>query len=126
MATISENLQIIADSTSAIKQAIMDKGGEITGDITTWAEAIMNIQSAPQQTENKITFTSSGCTAAYPVASNLTITVLGRKTSDSASSQPYSFDIYIPIGQTASTSTRTIFNILEISPSQDSTYIYTY
>ena len=43
MATISENLQIIADSTSAIKQAIMDKGGEITGDITTWADAIGGI-----------------------------------------------------------------------------------
>ena len=40
MATISENLQIIADSTAAIKQAIIDKGGEISGDITTWAEAI--------------------------------------------------------------------------------------
>ena len=43
MATISENLQIIADSTSAIKQAIMDKGGEITGDITTWAESISGL-----------------------------------------------------------------------------------
>lgn len=43
MATISENLQIIADSTAAIKQAIIDKGGEITGDISTWAEAINGI-----------------------------------------------------------------------------------
>lgn len=43
MATIQENLQTIADSTSAIKQAIIDKGGEITGDITTWAEAINGI-----------------------------------------------------------------------------------
>lgn len=43
MATIAENLQIIADSTTAIKQAIIDKGGEITGDITTWASAISEI-----------------------------------------------------------------------------------
>ena len=43
MATISENLQIIADSTAAIKQAIIDKGGEISGDITTWADAISGI-----------------------------------------------------------------------------------
>ena len=43
MATISENLQIIADSTAAIKQAIIDKGGEITGDISTWANAINGI-----------------------------------------------------------------------------------
>jgi hypothetical protein len=35
MSTISENLQIIKDSIDAIKQAIINKGGEITGDITT-------------------------------------------------------------------------------------------
>lgn len=43
MATISENLQIIKDSTDAIKQAIIDKGGTIEGDITTWASAISEI-----------------------------------------------------------------------------------
>lgn len=43
MSTISENLQIIADSTAAIKQAIIDKGGDITGDITTWADAIRGL-----------------------------------------------------------------------------------
>ena len=43
MSTIQENLQTIADSTAAIKQAIIDKGGEITGDITTWANAINGI-----------------------------------------------------------------------------------
>ena len=46
MSTIQENLQIIADSTSAIKQAIIDKGGEITGDITTWAESINDIPTS--------------------------------------------------------------------------------
>ena len=43
MATISENLQILKDSTDAIKQAIIDKGGTINGDITTWASAISEI-----------------------------------------------------------------------------------
>lgn len=43
MKTISENLQIIKDSTDAIRQAILDRGGNITGDISTWAEAIEGI-----------------------------------------------------------------------------------
>ena len=43
MATISENLQIIKNSTDAIKQAIIDKGVTIEGDITTWASAISGI-----------------------------------------------------------------------------------
>ena len=46
MATIAENLQIIKDSTDAIKQAIIDKGGIISGDITTWASAINSIESS--------------------------------------------------------------------------------
>lgn len=45
MATISENLQIIKDSTNAIKQAIIYKGGSINGDISTWADAIEGIQT---------------------------------------------------------------------------------
>lgn len=45
MATIAENLQIIKDSTEAIKQAIIDKGGTIEGDITTWADAISGIET---------------------------------------------------------------------------------
>ena len=45
MATISENLQTIKNSTDAIKQAIIDKGGEISGDITTWADAISEIET---------------------------------------------------------------------------------
>ena len=35
MATISENLQTIKNSTDAIKQAIIDKGGTIEGGMTT-------------------------------------------------------------------------------------------
>ena len=45
MATISENLQTIKTSTDAIKQAIINKGGEISGNITTWADAINSIES---------------------------------------------------------------------------------
>lgn len=45
MATISENLQIIKNSTADIKQAIIDKGGTIDGDISTWANSISNISS---------------------------------------------------------------------------------
>ena len=45
MATIAQNLQILKDSTDAIKQAIIDKGGTIEGDISTWANVISNIQS---------------------------------------------------------------------------------
>ena len=45
MTTISENLQIIKNSTLAMKQAIIDKGGIINGDITTWANSIANIPS---------------------------------------------------------------------------------
>lgn len=44
MATIADNLQVIADSTKSIKQSIIAKGGDIKGDITTWADAINNIQ----------------------------------------------------------------------------------
>lgn len=43
MATIAENLQILKDSTDAIKQAIIDKGGNVSGDISTWAGAISGI-----------------------------------------------------------------------------------
>ena len=59
MATISENLQIIADSTAAIKQAIIDKGGDVTGDITTWANAIEGISgggNTPSTGKNDVTF----------------------------------------------------------------------
>jgi hypothetical protein len=45
MATIAENLQTIKDSTAAIKQSIINKGGEIRGNITTWASAIDNIKT---------------------------------------------------------------------------------
>ena len=58
MATISENLQILKDSTDAIKQAIIDKGGTINGDITTWASAIGGI-SGGGSSEEEYTFTGT-------------------------------------------------------------------
>lgn len=44
MANITENLQTIYDCRVDIKQAIIDKGGEV-GDLTTYADAIYNIPS---------------------------------------------------------------------------------
>lgn len=58
MATISENLQIIKDSTDAIKQAIIAKGSSIDGDISTWANAINNI-SGGNSTEAEYIFTGT-------------------------------------------------------------------
>lgn len=55
MATISENLQILKDSTDAIKQAIIDKGGDVTGDISTWANVISGL-SGGGSNEEEITF----------------------------------------------------------------------
>ena len=59
MATISENLQILKDSTDAIKQAIIDKGGTINGDITTWASAINGISGGGSSSDEEITFTGT-------------------------------------------------------------------
>jgi hypothetical protein len=58
MSTISENLQTIKSSTEAIKQAIIDKGGTISGDITTWADAISGI-SGGSSDGDPITFTGT-------------------------------------------------------------------
>lgn len=67
MATISENLQTIKTSTGNIKQAIIDKGGEISGDITTWADAISAIKSGGiQPTANLILNKLNGATIGEP------------------------------------------------------------
>lgn len=59
MSTISENLQTIKNSTDAIKQAIIDKGGTIEGDITTWADAISGLSGGGSSSDEEITFTGS-------------------------------------------------------------------
>lgn len=69
MATISENLKTIKDSTMAIKQAIIDKGGEV-GDLTTYADAIANLPSGggdvnPTAEKNDVTFYDYDGTIRY-------------------------------------------------------------
>ena len=59
MTTISENLQTIKNSTNAIKQAIIDKGGTVSGDITTWASAISGIETGGGSSESEYTFTGT-------------------------------------------------------------------
>lgn len=60
MATISENLQIIKNSTDAIKQAIIDKGGDVSGDISTWASAISGLSGGGGSlSDEEITFTGT-------------------------------------------------------------------
>ncbi len=54
MSTISENLQTIKSSTDAIKQAIIDKGGTIEGNITTWADAISGIETGGGTSEEYV------------------------------------------------------------------------
>ena len=51
MATIAENLQTIKDSTDAIKQAIIAKGGTIEGDISTWASVISGLSGGDSSEE---------------------------------------------------------------------------
>ena len=84
MSTIQENLQTIADSTSAIKKAIIDKGGEITGDISTWAEAINSISGGGSSSEEEYVFNG---TVTYDI-SKITLTGL-------LSSIPESGPIYL-------------------------------
>lgn len=60
MSTTAENLQIIKNSTDAIKQAIIDKGGTIEGDITTWANAISGLSGGGSDNLKILNFGSSG------------------------------------------------------------------
>lgn len=45
MATIAENLQTIKEAVENIKQAIIAKGGTVSGDLTTYANAIESLAS---------------------------------------------------------------------------------
>lgn len=74
MATISENLQTIKDSTDAIKQAIIDKGGTINGDITTWASAISGIETGGGGSSSDGEYVFTG-TLSYNMT---TVTIAGR------------------------------------------------
>ena len=69
MATIVENLQTIKNSTDAIKQAIIDKGGTIEGDITTWASAISGISGGGSgESAEEIVFRGGKSTQATSVS----------------------------------------------------------
>lgn len=52
MATIAENIQTIATATADIKDAIITKGGTITGDITTYGDAIRGMRGASAPIRN--------------------------------------------------------------------------
>lgn len=62
MKTLAENLQILKNSTDAIKQAIVDKGGVINGDISNWASAISGISGGEAGTVVKIKNKLNGAT----------------------------------------------------------------
>lgn len=69
MATITEKFKTIKDSTMAIKQAIIEKGGTV-GDITTYASAILNLPSGggdvnPTAEKNDVTFYDYDGTILY-------------------------------------------------------------
>lgn len=70
MATIAENLKTIKDSTEAIKSAILEKGGTIEGNLTTYASAIANLPSGggdvnPTAEKNDVTFYDYDGTILY-------------------------------------------------------------
>ena len=70
MATISENLKTIKDSTEAIKSAILEKGGTIEGNLTTYASAIASLPSSggdvnPTAEKNDVTFYDYDGTIRY-------------------------------------------------------------
>lgn len=96
MATISENLQTIKTSTDNIKQAIIDKGGEITGNITTWADAINAIESGGAYPEvnhgtNDTTFTLTPNTFhVWDEVTSLTLN-FGNETSGVANEYLFQF-----------------------------------
>ena len=83
MATISENLQTIKTSTDAIKQAIISKGGEISGNITTWADAISAIKGG----------SSSGAGSVFKITNKLNGQLFGGPSyNGSGLIQSYQFD----------------------------------
>ena len=70
MATVAENLQTIIDSTEAIKQAIIDKGGTISGGLTTYADAIKNISGGDASQEPDMPIIGDGKTYLYISVTN--------------------------------------------------------
>ena len=61
----------------------------------------------------------------YPVASEVTVVIYGRASSDAASSAPHSVTLVYGVGE-QSKAIRSLFNFESITPSEDDTYIYLY
>lgn len=59
MRTVAENLEILYNSVQNIKQAITEKDGDASGDITTWGNVISGISGGGGNSEEEITFTGS-------------------------------------------------------------------
>jgi hypothetical protein len=70
MATIADNLQTIKDSTEAIRQAIISKGGTISGGLTTYADAIRNITDGETSQEPDMPIIGDGKTYLYISVTN--------------------------------------------------------
>lgn len=56
MATVTQYLQIIKDCFNDIKQSIINKGGTISGNITTYASAISNIPNSGNSSESTLNY----------------------------------------------------------------------
>lgn len=94
MTTISENLQTIKNSTDAIKQAIIDKGGTIEGDITTWADAISGLSGGgSSSSEEEYVFTGA---RSY---SGSTVTITGSLDKVPGDGRNYLFVLGWSIGR---------------------------
>jgi hypothetical protein len=81
MATIAENLQTIKDSTAAIKQSIINKGGEISGNITTWASAIDGIETGGSENtfgEVMVDKTGNGIKQLLKIVVDDNVIVIGK------------------------------------------------
>ena len=79
MSTIAEKLQTLVNSTAAIKQAIIDKGGTIEGNITTWANAISGLSGGGASCQ----FLICRCDFPHPMtgAHNYTVAVFDNITN---------------------------------------------
>ena len=60
METIANKLQTIKDATSSIKESIIEKGGNISGDITTWSDAIDSLTLEGQQDDDVLFYDYDG------------------------------------------------------------------
>lgn len=93
MTTIAEKLTIINNAFKAIKQAIINKGGTTSGNVTTYAQAISNIPSGGSTINNQDkTFTTNGIYTAdsgYTGLGTVTVNVSGGESETSINPLEY-------------------------------------